>query len=57
MDKVGKTSGLQFLSILMGYFADAILFQYQIQPFEFVGAGMIIACSIVIFAMKAFNYS
>lgn len=47
----GRVVGLSFLSIVMGYGADAIIFSYIVQPFELVGAGIITVCSIIMFGL------
>ncbi|TNV77650.1 hypothetical protein FGO68_gene15314 [Halteria grandinella] len=57
LDKAGRSASLIFLSIVMGYIADYLFFGYHMQWFEIVGAGMIVATSVVVFGMKLYGYS
>lgn len=55
LDKAGRAASLNFLQIIFGYLADVAFFQYHLEWFEWLGATVIVACSVMVFVFKLFK--
>jgi drug/metabolite transporter (DMT)-like permease len=57
LDKAGRASSLWFLSIVVGYAFDILIFNYEMQSFEVIGSLVIVSSSTIVFLFKIYNYS
>eukprot|EP00347_Sterkiella_histriomuscorum_P002764 403366892 len=56
-DKAGRLASLTLLNIVFGYMFDILVFNYDMQIYEMLGAALIIACSVLVFAIKIHSTS
>ena len=57
LDKAGRAASIMFLGIVIGYLTDYFVFNYDMQIHEYIGAGLIVTCSGLVFALKIIKYS
>lgn len=57
LDKAGRAASLTFIGIVLGYISDYITFDYHMNAMELLGATLIVGCSVIVFALKIFNFS
>jgi drug/metabolite transporter (DMT)-like permease len=57
LDKAGRAASIMFIGIVAGYFYDYLIFDYGMSTHEYVGAGLIVSCSCLVFALKLLKYS
>lgn len=52
LDNAGRTASLNFLLIIFGYIQDTLFFGYSMESYEYIGAGIIAMCSVMVFVFK-----
>jgi drug/metabolite transporter (DMT)-like permease len=52
LNKAGRAAGLSFISIVMGYAIDTLLFGYSMSVIEILGALLVIGCSVLALVLK-----